>query len=139
MRLLIPRFVAILVLGASCLSCATHRVAQTDQQLALGSGTVRWGAIELHGSASRLRGVQLQVERPQAAPQAWAFLFTVFDDLDGDHLPSPREVLVVRQALGSQAGTTVFPSLRWSGRAVRPCVRLSFQDGGKRLDRTVVL
>ena len=49
------------------------------------------------------------------------------------------KVLAVRQALGSQAGKTVFPSLRWPGRAQRPLVRLSFQDGGNRLERTVAL
>ena len=139
MRLLLPFLVLFLAAMALCLSCAANRPAQAGQQLALGSGKVSWGPIETQGSASRLRGVQLQVERPHAAPQAWAFLITVFDDLDGDDLPSPREVLAVRQALGSQAGTTVFPSLRWPGRAVRPCARLSFQDGGNRLDRTVEL
>jgi hypothetical protein len=139
MRFLLPFHVAVLTMMALCPSCASSHSAQTAQQIALGSGTVRWGAIELQGTASRLRGVQLQVERPQAAPQAWAFLFTVFDDLDGNELPSPREVLVIRQALGNQGGKTVFPSLRWPGRAVRPRARLSFQDGGKRLETTVAL
>jgi hypothetical protein len=121
------------------LSCASGQQVARGHELSLGPSTVRWGSIELQASASRLRGVHLQVERSQAVPQAWAFLFTVFDDLDGDELPSPCEVLAVRQALGSQAGKTIFPSLRWSGRAVRPRARLSFQDGGTRLEHTVAL
>jgi hypothetical protein len=139
MRFLRPSGVALILLAAICTSCASGRATFAGQELALGSGTVRWGAVEHKASASCLRGVRLQVARPQAAPQAWAFLFTVFDDLDGDELPSPREVLVVRQALGSQAGTTIFPSVRWSGRAVRPRARLSFRDGGERLEQTVAL
>jgi hypothetical protein len=129
----------LLTLTTLCSSCALGQGLPAGQQQALGSGTVRWGDIDFQASASRLRGVHLHVERSDPAPQAWAFVFTVFDDLDGDELPSPREVLAVRQALGSQAGKTVFPSLRWSGKAVRPLARLRFQDGGTRHERTVAL
>jgi len=139
MRFMLLSRVVMFTLTVFGASCASSQTGNAGQQLALGSGTVRWGSIELQASASRLRGVQLQVERSSSAPQAWAFLITVFDDLDGDELPSPREVLAVRQALGSQAGKTVFPSLRWPGRAQRPLARLSFQDGGNRLERTVAL
>lgn len=139
MQHVLSRSVAVLLLSAAFPSCASHQHLSPEQEHVLGAGTVRWGAIETQDSASRLRGVQLEVERPPFEPKAWAFLFTVFDDLDGDELPSPREVLAVRQALGTQSGTTVFPSLRWPGRAVRPCARLSFRDGGVRLDHTVCL
>jgi hypothetical protein len=89
--------------------------------------------------ARGLHGVALQVDRQGLQPSAWTFDLLVFDDLDGDAMPSARERLANRQALGSRSGTIRFPGVRWAGAALRPCLRARFHDGQRLQEVTVPL
>lgn len=111
-------------------SCASHTVPLSSTGVSFGMGAVHWSELEQSGHESRLRGLKFKVVRPDARPHAWAFQFTLFDDADADGEPSPREVLIVRQALGNRPGVTSFPELRWPGTAVRPSALIRFRDGG---------